>query len=142
MERFPELAMKAKKLIHCLREWSADHPDITGVFLVGSHARCEAEPESDIDIVMLTKNPGEYLNDLKWIKCFGDVESVGREDWGKVQSLRVFYSDGPEVEFGITTSDWAAHPIPETTLNVLREGYRIIYDPVGDLVEAVENHLD
>lgn len=85
---------------------------MTGVFLVGSHARGIAASESDVDLVVLTTEPKRYLDDFTWVSAFGDFKSIRHEDWGMVQSIRVFYEDGHEIEYGITTPALASHPIP------------------------------
>jgi hypothetical protein len=51
---------------------------------------------------------------------------VEREDWGKVQSVRVFYPGGPEVEFGIASLDWGSDPSDKVTAQVIR-GAKILY---------------
>lgn len=136
--------MKHKNVITEIYTWAQHKPDITGVFLVGSYDRGDAVPESDIDLVILTYEPKRYLDDVSWLLYFGVPESVEHEDWGNVQSLRVFYTDGPEVEFGITTPDWASHPVPQSTQDVLKGGMRLLFDRMGQLSQAIEkipNHL-
>jgi predicted nucleotidyltransferase len=81
--------------------WASDQPDGHGVAVVGSYARGEARADSDIDFVILTDQPHQYLDDFKWIERFGMVEKHQTEDYGKLISLRVWYQDGPEVEYGI-----------------------------------------
>jgi len=129
--------MKPEKMIKEFCTWARERADIAGVFLVGSHARGDATSESDVDLVMLTSEPKPYLDDVSWVSQFGASESVEHEDWGKVQSLRVFYAGGPEVEFGITTLDWASHPVPESTQGVLKGGMKLIFDRTGELAQAI-----
>ncbi len=38
------------------------------------------------------------LRNTAWTETFGGVARTASEDWGMVQSLRVFYLHGPEVE--------------------------------------------
>ena len=57
------------------------------------------------------------------------------EDYSLVQSLRVFYKNGMEVEFGITSLDWIAETELKSTGKILSGGYRVIYDP-GNLIDA------
>jgi predicted nucleotidyltransferase len=85
--------------------WVSDQPDVQGVALVGSYARGAARDESDIDLVILTDQPPKYFENILWIERFGLVEKRQTEDYGKLTSLRVWYQDGIEVEYGITIKD-------------------------------------
>ena len=60
------------------------------------------------------------------------------EDWGLVTSLRVYYEDGLEVEYGLTSSEWAEEPIDEGTYRVIRDGMGIYSDREGLLGRALE----
>ena len=111
--------------------------DVAAVVLVGSHARDQATPDSDIDLVILTSAPRRYLEDRAWLEGFGAVVRWQAEDWGRVQALRVCYRDGPEVEFGLTTPDWADGPLDDGTRRVLDAGFTVVFDRVGRLTGRI-----
>lgn len=115
-------------MIAAVRRWAAGREDIRGLLLVGSHARGEARPDSDIDFVLLCERPRQFLEASDWVAEFDLVESVEREDWGRVQSLRVNFRGGLEVEFGITDPNWAEPPLDPGTIRVLRSGNGIVFD--------------
>lgn len=125
-------------LIRAVAEWARDRPDVVAVGLAGSHARGTARDSSDVDLVVLIEDPAALLGDDAWLTHFGDVTSVADEDWGAVQSRRVRYRAGPEVEFGPTSPAWAAPPLDPGTARVVRDGFRVIHDPQGLLDEAVQ----
>jgi Nucleotidyltransferase domain len=54
-----------------LRDWAAHQPTIAGVALVGSYARGEARPDSDIDVVLLCEEPHAFLAHAPWIHHLG-----------------------------------------------------------------------
>lgn len=109
--------------------WSKEQYEIFGVLLVGSHARGDAREDSDVDLVIVTNYPGKLLKDNQWIKAFGEVREIINGDYGLVQSKRAYFNDGLEVEFGITTSEWAkTDPIDPGTKKVISDGSKILYD--------------
>jgi hypothetical protein len=134
--------MTVQELIEAFPRWVEQDPNVAGVFLVGSYARGEASPESDLDLVILTSRPYSYLSDTSWVDNFGSPSSVVLEDWGKVKSVRVHYSNGSEVEYGITTPDWATHPVPQSTQNVLADGMKLLLDRTGELEKAIRKIPD
>lgn len=126
------------RLLTDINTWLADQTSIVAVLLVGSQARGEARPDSDVDLVLLCQNPALYIHDEAWLHDFGTVESIATEDWGVVKSKRVFYETGLEVEFGIAPPLWAAvDPIDAGTRDVVLGGAKIIYDPQGLLADLL-----
>ena len=118
-------------------EWSCQQQDIIAVALVGSYARNQARDDSDIDLVVLTSQPDLYLEHHDWLKYFGDVRSVRKENYGKVTSLHVHYLNGYEVEFGITSPTWANIPLDQETHGVVTKGLLPIYDPDNKLGQLI-----
>ena len=84
-------------------KWAISQGTIMGVALVGSYARGSAKPDSDVDLVILSSEVDELINNRSWIEIFGQVKSCVIEDWGLVTSLRVHYQDSKEVEFGLAS---------------------------------------
>ena len=119
-------------------DWAAHQPTIAAVALVGSHARGEARPDSDMDLVLLCEEPHAFLADTSWIHRFGEVRTCHTEDWGRVTSLRVRYRQSLEVEFGLTTPAWAAFPVAPGTKHVVSQGMRILWDGEGLLARLQE----
>lgn len=108
--------------------WASEQSDVQAIAVVGSYARGEARADSDIDFVILTVQPETYLQSRHWIEQFGRVEKYQIEDYGKLISLRVWYQNGLEVEYGITTPDWAALPLDAGTREVMRGGIIILFE--------------
>ena len=129
---------QAQILLEEVTKWAEDQPGIIGVALVGSYARGEARVDSDIDLVLLAARPQDFINKPAWINQFGAVKSYTVEDWGLVTSLRVYYEDGLEVEYGLTSSEWAEEPIDDGTYRVISDGMRIFLDREGLLSGALE----
>lgn len=121
--------------------WAEKHAEIVALALIGSHARDAARPDSDVDVFILCTSPKALVDDRDWVRQFGEVQTMGVEVYGPTRSLRVFYRDGLEVEFGIADPAWASFPLDSGTQRVLTDGVRILYDPVGKLSEAVNATL-
>ena len=132
-----EIKNEVQILLKEVRKWAESRPEILGVALVGSYARNEARADSDVDLVLLASIPQEFINQTEWTKNFGVVKSCTVEDWGLVTSLRVFYEGGPEVEYGLTSSEWASEPVDEGTSRVISDGMQILLDKTGLLDRAL-----
>ncbi len=120
-----------------VKVWARTRPDIVGVVLVGSWARDEARPDSDIDVLVLTKS-STYVDEVDWLNDAlpGGAALVRTARWGSLVERRVLRPDGLEVEFGFVDPSWAeADPIDEGTARVIGDGHRIWYDPSGLLAE-------
>ncbi len=125
-----------------VRQWATQGRDVIAVALVGSWAIRTATPASDVDLVIIVNDPQRSLADNQWLQHFGQVLRTSDEDWGVVQSKRVFYANGLEVEFGITSRKWASTaPVDPGTKKVVEHGVRILVDRNGildSLLRAVD----
>lgn len=120
-------------LLGVVRRWAGLREDVLGLAVVGSHARGDARPDSDVDLVLVYREPSRLLVDTAWVSTFGEAHEVCREDWGLIQSVRVVYQDGLEVEFGVTGIAWTETPPDGTTAAVVRGGCSILLDRDGSL---------
>jgi predicted nucleotidyltransferase len=127
-----------EQFLTLITEWAKQQSEITEVILVGSHATEKATSDSDIDLIILCKNPNNYLEETNWIEQFGAVKNTAIEDWGKLTSLRVWYAAGLEIEFGLAGQDWIEKPIDEGTRKVLQNGYETLLDRTGRLARLDE----
>lgn len=116
------------QLLEAIAVWAATEPELLAVGLVGSHARGAARPDSDVDLVVIAREPRRYLDDTTWAARFGAVERLALEDYGRLVSARVWYAGGLEVEYGITDASWAAAPLDPGTARVLGDGLRVLWE--------------
>ncbi len=110
------------------QRWTEQDENIRCMVLVGSQARGTARADSDVDLVVMAEDPRVFIRDHSFAGRFGSIDKMETEDWGKVTSVRVFYKDGLEVEFCFTDPSWCSVPLDAGTLEVLRDGYRIMTD--------------
>jgi predicted nucleotidyltransferase len=130
--------MEIEDLLDAVTQWARTDSRVLGLALVGSHARNEAGPDSDVDLVVLSDVSHELLSYTSWAEAFGIVTSVKHEEYGRVTSVRVRYAWGFEVEFGIAPVDWASVPVDPGTRRVMTDGARVLYDCGGHLARALE----
>ena len=127
-----------------LNRWLWHEDSIMGVLLVVSFARGTARDDSDVDLVLITPSMQVYLDNDDWISIFGTPAQITLEDWGPLQSRRVFYTDGLEVEFGFTSPQWASiAPVDAGTRQVIQDGAQILLDRTGllqNLVSAIQDN--
>lgn len=118
--------------------WALTQGEVEAVALVGSWARDEARPDSDIDVVVLTDS-NRFAEETDWIEpAVGSAaELVRTEDWGALIERRVRLASGLEVEFGFARPSWAAtDPVDSGTARVVGDGCLPWFDPEG-LIDAV-----
>ena len=119
---------EGEKYIEKVRQWACAEDRISALALVGSHARQQARPDSDIDFVIISDDVAQLAKDVSWINRFGTVKSQTKEKWGIVTAVRVFYADGQEIEFGLASKSWAGNPADAGTERVVKDGMVILKD--------------
>ena len=124
------------QLVDTVAAWASAHDGIVGLALVGSHARNDANAESDVDLVLLAPNPTEFresfawLNEINWSSLGLSVTSSRDAQYGVVWSRHVQLSNGMSVEFSFAYPSWAAtSPCDPGTRSVVSRGCRVLFDP-------------
>lgn len=117
-----------EQLIKKLRKWAENSQHIESVIIVGSYARGTNTDTSDLDLVIITLNKSEILESQEFTKYFGEIEKKQTEYYGACTSIRVWYKEGQEVEFGIVEPSWISVPLDGGTHKILSDGYKIIID--------------
>ncbi len=121
-------------VVRKLCAWAAHEQPIEGVMLVGSYAAGTARPDSDVDLILLAERPFDYIERREWLQPLGTVIRHVVEDYGNVRSVRVFFADVGEFEFGFASPNWAsAEPIDSGTRQVLQHGSVVLLDKRGRL---------
>ncbi|HIT70590.1 MAG TPA: nucleotidyltransferase domain-containing protein [Candidatus Scatovivens faecipullorum] len=117
-----------KKMLKDIKQWAENEKQVESIIVVGSYARGTYKKTSDIDLVIITSNKKEMLKNQNFIKVFGDVNKSQIEYYGACTSIRVWYKDGKEVEFGIVNPTWIEKPLDNGTNKVLSDGFKVIID--------------
>lgn len=128
--------IRVEQFLHEFSHWATDQGNIEAVALVGSYARGTATETSDVDLVVLANQPDLYLQERTWTQTFGKIVNQRVEDYGKLISLRVRYTDGLEVEFGLTDASWASVPLDEGTREVISGGMKVLFER-GSILSSI-----
>lgn len=136
---------RVEDLLTEVAAWAAARPDVRGVGVAGSWARGGARPDSDVDLVVLADEPTVLLasEGPDTARALGLDGRTAIEEWGVVTAIRGNLAGGLEVEIGIATPAWAlVDPLDSGTREVIRGGFRIVYDPEGLFAAAVDAAKD
>ena len=117
-----------KKMLKDIKQWAENEKQVESIIVVGSYARGTYKKTSDIDLVIITSKKNEMLKNQNFIKLFGDVKKSQTEYYGACTSIRAWYKDGKEVEFGIVNPTWIEKPLDKGTNKVLNDGFKVIID--------------
>ncbi len=111
-----------------LKEFSMNDNHIESAIIVGSYARGTNTENSDLDICLITTNKNEMVENPDFVKKFGAFSKMQTEYYGECTSIRVWYENGLEAEFGIVEPSWIRLPLDKGTRKVLNDGYKVIVD--------------
>ncbi len=118
--------------------WAAGRPDVVAVGLAGSQARGTAGPDSDVDVVVLTRDRDGYTG-AAWVPgLFGaGWTDLRTRRWGPLLERRLGLPGGPVVELGFVPESWADVPADPGTAGVVAGGFVVLHDPAGVLARLV-----
>jgi predicted nucleotidyltransferase len=119
-----EIKKRVDLFLENFKEWSEQQTHIKGVAVVGSFARGDFHSNSDVDLTIISTNKDLTLEIIKNEFNFGNIESSTLEEWGILTSLRIFYDNDLEVEYGVVTDQWVKEPLDEGTKNVVKNGFK------------------
>lgn len=81
-----------EQVLERIQVWASTRDDVRALLLVGSQARGDARPDSDVDVVIVTNTQSTYLEDTSWVSQFGRVLSVQPEEYPPTTSVRATYT--------------------------------------------------
>ena len=119
-------------IVDSARLWAQASPDIRAIGLAGSWAADRARMDSDVDLVVLTHDKEAYVADAAWVSLATGIQTriVNSKAWGPLTERRVRLPSGFEIEYGFAPTSWAeVAPIDQGSASVIKDGFRILYDP-------------
>jgi predicted nucleotidyltransferase len=110
------------------KNWGINEPFVEAIILVGSYTRGTQKADSDIDLVIITSNKQYYIDNTQIFSAFGLIDRSNIEFYGECTSIRIWYKNGLEVEFGMVPLTWIDLPLDHGTERALSDGYKILVD--------------
>jgi len=114
--------------------WAKNEEDIRALLIVGSRAReyYPADEWSDLDLVIITRNPKVYIQDTGWIKLISEPEITFIEGTavGNELEVRVLFDGGLDVDFAIVPLDIFVRNI-NVFSPVATRGIKVLIDKEG-----------
>ena len=114
-----------------IKKWAKKEELIESIIVVGSYARGTYKVTSDIDLIIITSDKEKMLKNQTFVDLFGEIKKSQIEYYGACTSIRVWYKDGKEVEFGIVSTSWREKPLDKGTIKVLSDGFKVVIDKKG-----------
>ena len=114
-----------------IKKWAKKEELIESIIVVGSYTRGTYKVTSDIDLIIITSDKEKMLKNQTFINLFGEIKKSQIEYYGACTSIRVWYKDGKEVEFGIVSTSWIEKPLDKGTIKVLSDGFKVVIDKKG-----------
>jgi predicted nucleotidyltransferase len=139
MTRAAEPSPFSDQVTKAVLAWALGQDAVRGLALVGSYARGTARADSDIDLMLLVRDPSAFRADSTWLGsiAWDAIALPARwqdEEYGAAWSRRVWLNPAGEVEFTFAMPSWAATaPIDPGTRRVISDGCKILHDPDGAL---------
>ncbi len=130
--------------------WAETRSEILALALVGSYARGEAKPDSDIDLMVITPNTDffrsnhQWMHQINWESINYQILKWNDAEYGVVWSRHIYLDSltkdlthiKVEISFGLPT--WASvNPIDSGTFSVVSRGCQILYDSQGILTHLM-----
>jgi aminoglycoside 6-adenylyltransferase len=143
------------KVTKKIMAWAQKRDDIRAAVILGSRARVEtpADEWSDLDIILVVKDPGYYLNSTGWLKAIDEIKILFLEHLpvGSGVERRVLFQCGMDVDINFATPAQAKQLMEKgldaVTQMVMGRGYRILFDkdrilpPFTPLSDKPASHL-
>jgi aminoglycoside 6-adenylyltransferase len=136
-----------EQFIDRFTRWAEKQDDIRGAFILGSRARRDtpADEWSDLDLPIITTDPGRYISDTKWLDNLGKHYLTFLEKTGIGDEIerRVLFEGGLDVDFPITPHDvFKNRTLSSVDLLMLNRGFRILIDKDNELAAIGRNLPD
>jgi uncharacterized protein len=132
-------------LTAAVANWATERDDIRATAMLGSWARGNPRPASDLDLLLLSDLAADYqcrrawLTEIDFQKAGFRLRSSESTVYGVVWSQHVHLLPAAEVELTFARCSWAStNPVDTGTRVVVQDAFQIIFDRNGILAKLVD----
>lgn len=127
-------------------DWINARSDLCGLAVTGSWARGNPRPESDLDLILLSREPSAladpaFLAEIDFAAAGFQIASIEHVTYGAVWSWHVHLLPPADLELTIAPLAWATiEPIEGGTRAIVTDAFRVVVDKenlLRPLIEAV-----
>lgn len=136
--------VETRALTEAIAAWVQAHSDLKSLGLVGSWARGDGRPDSDLDLLIIADDPTIYRFSRGWpyrlpLPEMFRVLSYKDVAYGTVWSRHLSLQPKAELELTFCTVGWAStDPIDNGTRHIVVSGFQVIVDKEGHLQRLTE----
>jgi uncharacterized protein len=134
----------AEAVIEAVAAWVRARDDVRALALVGSWARGNPRPASDVDLLVLSdcaegyRTGRERMSEIDFARAGYSIKSSNNVSYGAVWSRHIHLHPAGEVELTFAVCAWASvAPIDQGTRAIVSDAFRIIVDKDGSLARLV-----
>ncbi len=138
--------IEIKNILSLIVRFAESNDNILALGLCGSWANGSAGPDSDIDLILVVRDQDgfrskDWIDTIEFKEVDDELDHFMDKTYGNVWSRHVILKSGLEIEFSMAKESWANHENQdEGTVRVVKDGFRILYDPyliLGRLVDEI-----
>ena len=126
-------------ILERLLAWAWTRDDLRAAIVLGSRARDDrpADESSDLDLALVSTDPGSYLRETAWLEHLGTplLTFVEGQAVGTGLERRVLFEGDLDVDFAVVgleeVAGWASGGIPPEIAAVFARGFRFAVDKDG-----------
>jgi predicted nucleotidyltransferase len=136
---------EARDLLAIVRRMVEARDDLRSLAVCGSWARGCPRADSDLDLLILAREPSEWRTDLDWLRDLPfeqagfAIRAVETATYGAAWSAHIRLGFNIELEITFAETAWASDaPLDSGTLRVVTDGIVVEVDKDGLLTKLVE----
>jgi predicted nucleotidyltransferase len=136
---------QARDLLAMVRQMVQTRDDLRALAVCGSWARGCPRRDSDLDLLILAREPKKWRTDLNWLRDLPfertglRIHSVETSMYGAVWSAHIRLGFDIELEISFGETAWASDALDSGSLRIVSDGLVVEVDKDGLLTKLFES---